>query len=713
MNESLFSELWYRVADTRPKLRPEVTVQRQFVREERWYLLLNAANSRQFRLNHRAYDFLGRCDGSRTVQQVWDALLEQLRDDAPTQSEVVEMLAELERQDLLAHDGPVDASTLVRRRDERAQKKTQQFVNPLALRVTLGDPSALLARMAALPKVLFNGVTLGLWIAAMLIAVLVAAPQWRALSAHAAEYMGTPRYLFLAWLVFPFLKTLHELAHAFSVRRWGGEVHEVGFTLFVLVPAPYVDASAASAFTRRYQRFVVGAAGMMAELAVGALALLVWVNAEPGFLRDLAFVTLFIATVSTVMFNGNPLLRFDAYYILCDALDLPNLGTRSRMWWRGVMVRALGGKGTAGGLLSSGGEGKWLFLYAPLSFATQIAVSCVLVLWLGGSSTTLAVLAALVLGFLLVVKPAVSTATAVWKSAVPDSGHMRAGAAAAIAGVALTLAVCAVPLPFHTIASGVVWPPEQARVRPGTDGFIAEFHARDGDWVVPGQVLLVLDDPALHAEHGRLVNRLEQLHASRYSAFAQSPADARQAEEEIVRAEAELKRIDQRIASLVVRAQTEGALTMPYQRDLAGTFVRQGGTLAYVLERAEVGVRAAIPEFDAALVRESTRAVEVRFASGDALAAQLVREVPAATFDLPSPALGDRGGGPHATDPADKEGLRARQPVVLVDLKVPAQPLERLGGTAWVRFDHGAQPLAQRWIRLVRQVFLQHLNPSG
>ena len=76
MNESLFSELWYRVADTRPRLRPEVTVQRQFVREERWYLLLNAANSRQFRLNHRAYDFLGRCDGSRTVQAVWDALLE-------------------------------------------------------------------------------------------------------------------------------------------------------------------------------------------------------------------------------------------------------------------------------------------------------------------------------------------------------------------------------------------------------------------------------------------------------------------------------------------------------------------------------------------------------------------------------------------------------------------------------------------------------------
>jgi putative peptide zinc metalloprotease protein len=152
---------------------------------------------------------------------------------------------------------------------------------------------------------------------------------------------------------------------------------------------------------------------------------------------------------------------------------------------------------------------------------------------------------------------------------------------------------------------------------------------------------------------------------------------------------------------------------MPYQRDLPGTFVRQGVTLAYVLERTAVGIRAAVPEFDAALVREGTRAVAVRLAGGHAFAAEFVREVPAATFDLPSPALGDRGGGPHATDPADKNGLRAREAIVLVDLKVPASALERLGGTALVRFDHGAQPLAQRWYRQIRQVLLQHLHPAG
>src|SRR5687768_8064304 len=137
MAESLFSELWYRVAETRPHLRPEVQVQRTRARDQRWFLLLNTTNGRHFRVNDKAYEFIGRCDGSRTVEQVWNELLERFRDDAPTQDEVIATLSELEREDLIAHEGNVDAKTLVKRRDERAQAKTQRFVNPLALRVPL------------------------------------------------------------------------------------------------------------------------------------------------------------------------------------------------------------------------------------------------------------------------------------------------------------------------------------------------------------------------------------------------------------------------------------------------------------------------------------------------------------------------------------------------------------------------------------------------
>src|SRR3954467_607168 len=123
MAESLFSPLWYRVAEQHPHLRAEVRVQRQQVRGQRWFLLLNGANGRQFRVNQKAYEFIARCDGVRSVQQVWDALLHELRDDAPTQDEVIQTLNQLDEEELIAYENAPEAKTMVRRRDERSKAK--------------------------------------------------------------------------------------------------------------------------------------------------------------------------------------------------------------------------------------------------------------------------------------------------------------------------------------------------------------------------------------------------------------------------------------------------------------------------------------------------------------------------------------------------------------------------------------------------------------
>ena len=713
MRESLFSPLWYRVAEQHPHLRAEVRVQRQQVRDQRWYLLVNGATGRQFRVNERAWAFIGRCDGTRSVEEVWNALLEQLRDDAPTQSEVIQILNQLDEQDLVASESAPDAATLQRRRTERTQRKVQGFVNPFAMRIPLGDPTPWLRKLDALPPLLFSRTMLVVWVLAIAAALLGAASHWDSLTAHAGTYMATPRYLLLAWLVFPVLKALHELAHALAVRRWGGAVNGVGFSLFVLVPAPYVDASAAAAFRERYQRMVVGAAGMMVELFIAAAALAVWLNVQPGWLSDIAFVTMFIASISTVVFNGNPLLPFDAYFILCDAFDVPNLAPRSRAWWGRTAMRVLGSPDSAA-LSLSHGEGKWLIGYAPLSFVYRLVLSVALVIWLGSFSTALALVGSLFLGVALLIRPALSGFVRA-RAALPQGAPRRRAATIGFASAGVLLvALCAVPMPFHTTASGVVWPPEQARVRPGTDGFVTELLVRDGERVKAGQVLLVLEDPALHLEHDKLTRRVDQLTAGRYNALATSPEEARNVEEEIIRVQGELARVQDRLRELAVRSRADGVLAMPQQQDLPGTFVRKGSTIAHVLEPADIGVRAALPEYEAALLRESTQAIEVRLADGRGnVRAELLRDIPAATYELPSAALGDRGGGPHATDPADADGIRTQAPIVIVDLKLPATALERIGGRAWIRFDHGAQPLAVRWFRQVRQVLLHHFNPAA
>jgi putative peptide zinc metalloprotease protein len=108
----------------------------------------------------------------------------------------------------------------------------------------------------------------------------------------------------------------------------GGEVHEMGIMLLVLTPVPYVDASSVIAFSNKWKRILVGAIGIGAELFMASLALIVWVNLEPGPFRSLFYNIILIAGISSILFNGNPLLRYDGYYVLSDLLEIPNLGQR-------------------------------------------------------------------------------------------------------------------------------------------------------------------------------------------------------------------------------------------------------------------------------------------------------------------------------------------------------------------------------------------------
>jgi putative peptide zinc metalloprotease protein len=269
------------------------------------------------------------------------------------------------------------------------------------------------------------------------------------------------------------------------------------------------------------------------------------------------------------------------------------------------------------------------------------------------------------------------------------------------------------PLPFYTLANGLVWPSEQARVRAGSEGFVQQILVRDGERVDAGQRLIVLHDPVLFALRESLGSRIEQLQHQRFSAVLVSADQVRAAEEEIARTESELQRVQQKIDELNIRARVSGTLVLPHEQDLAGAFVRQGSTLGYVLDANHFSVRAVIPEYDVALVRSRARSIDVRVAGHQtSIPATLMRDIPAATYELPSPVLGDRAGGPYATDPQDKDGLRTREPVIVLELTVPAHELQRVGARAWVRFDHGREPLASRWYRELRHVFLQHLNPA-
>jgi putative peptide zinc metalloprotease protein len=709
MGESLFSPFWYRVSDLHPRLRAGVRVQRQTYRGEAWYLLIDAASGRQQRINRAAYELIGRFDGRTSVNQAWTLLLEKLGDHAPTQDEVVRIVARLGESELVQLETKPDIEGLFRKRAERSRRR-RAWVNPLAVSLPLFDPSRLLGRLEPMSRWLLHPVAFLLWAVAVLVAALVAGVHWSALQDHAAKYMTTAYYLTLAWICYPFIKGLHELAHALAVRRWGGEVHEMGVTLLFFMPAPYVDASAANAFRDRWHRAAVSAAGIMVELGLAAAAIFVWLEVEPGVLRDLAFVTLFLCCASTLLFNANPLLRFDGYHLLCDLIELPNLAIRSQAYWMHLALRLLGGAGQAP--VTTRSERVWLALYLPASCAYRLALALGLALWLGAKSEWLGWLAAVLIAAFMVVRPA-STAVRSLLAALPlGRPRQRAALISAAAGGGAAILLLAVPLPSTLVVQGVVWPPEQAQVRAENEGFVLEVLARDGQFVQPGTPLVELSEPALRAEHEALRWRVQGLQAQQYRVLLSDPAQAKNAIEELGRAQTELDRIEERVGHLTVRSKTAGRLILPRSDDLPGAFVQKGATLGYILTSAPTAVRAVVPNESAPLIRSGSRGVKVLLpGSGSPAPARLERDAPAAAHELPSPALGERGGGHHVTDPADKEGKRTLEPVFLFDVVLEGEVLQSLGQRAWVRFDLGVEPLAAQWYRRLRQLLLKHFNP--
>jgi putative peptide zinc metalloprotease protein len=709
---TLFSPLWYRVAALRPRLRANARVQRQVHRDQIWFQLIDAVTGRRHRVNEAAYRFIGRLDGQRTTGAVWDALLAEFGDAVLTQDDAIRVLGQLNSAGLLQCELTPDIERLFRQYRRRARRRRWMELNPLAVRVRVFNPTRLLAVFDPWLTRLFHPAMLALWLAVVLPALLLALHHWPELSAFAAAHVDTPRYLAIAWFAFPLIKAVHELGHALAVRRWGGDVHDVGFTLFVLVPAPYVDASAASGFPRRSQRALVSGIGIMVELFIAALALYLWLNVQSGWVRDISFVVMLIAAVSTLLFNGNPLLRFDGYHLLCDALDLPNLDTRSRAWWTSELQRRVF-RMDVPSLQLAAGERKWMLLYAPLALLYRLYLGVLIALWAGTKSILLGFAIAAAVIFMLAIMPLAALVQSISHS-VQGAQHQRAMRILwTLAGVVLAVTLL-LPLPYGAVSQGVVWLPEHAEVRAQTDGFVSEIRVRDGDPVVAGQVLAVLDDPELLAKQAEIYSRRLSLRVQYFNVMQTDRVLAQNFFQALAHAETEAQHIDARIAQLEIRSEMAGRMVITRQDDIPGTFLKRGKSLGYVFAPGEVLVRAVVADEDAALVRQRSRgaAVWLDEKPGASLRGQVRRDVPAAAFKLPSAVLADRNGGSVMTDPADTEHLRTLQPVFTVDVALPQHALERIGGRAWVRFDFGPEPLAFQWAHTLGQILLKHFEKA-
>ncbi|MEE9251663.1 MAG: hypothetical protein V3U93_11180 [Alphaproteobacteria bacterium] len=712
MAGSLFSPSWYRVAELRPRLRSHVQIHRHDYRGRVWFILQDHAGGRSHRLAPASYRLVGLMDGKRTVQTLWEITNAQAGEEAPSQEEVIRLLGQLHAADALICDVPPDSLELFRRfqRHERMRWK-QRLWTPLAVRIPLFDPDRFLGRTLFLVAPLFSWFGVALWLVVVCTGVVLAGVHWTDLTENIVDRALTPQNLLLLWFIYPAVKVLHELGHGYAVKESGGEVHEIGIMFLVLIPVPYVDASAASGFRDKYKRMVVGAIGIMVEVFLGSLALFVWLGAEPGAVHAVAYNVMLISGISTILFNGNPLLRFDGYYVLGDALEIPNLGTRSTKYLGYLAQRYILGVREADSPSNTLGEQVWFVIYGVSAFIYRIFILFIIIIYIGAKFFIVGVGLAVWAMVTQVLVPVGKSMAFLFKNPRLRRNRGKALGRAALALGAVVMLLFVVPAPLWIQAEGVTWPSEDSQVRIGADSFVVRVLAAGGSEVLAGQVLVETEDPFLDARVTLLVLQLRGLNVQLNAAQVSDQVQVAVIRQEITAVEAGLTRARERAAALLVRSPRAGIFIVPNERDLRGRFMRKGQLVAYVVAPAdELTARVIISQDDIGLVRERTRGVEVMAADwgADGFPTEIVREVPGGTQRLPTPALGTVGGGSFAVDPRDPSGQTTLERVFEFEIRLP--PPARtgyLGQRVFARFDLGFEPLGFQLYRSLRQLFIR------
>lgn len=709
-----FSQFWYRVETLRPRLRTHLDIRRHLYRSQIWYVIQDTASGRIHRFTADAYAVIGLMDGNLTVQAIWEKAGLRLKDHAPTQDEVLALLGQLHNADLLQSGVPPDAAELFRRFQVQARTKTAQtFLNPLSIRIPLCDPDRFLTRLMPLARPLLGVGGLIAWLAVVGTALFFAAQHWPELSSNVLDRVMTPKNLLLVWLLFPFIKLFHELGHGLMAKVWGGEVHELGLMLLVFTPVPYIDVSSSASFAAKSRRMAVAAGGMMFELILAALALAVWIHVEPGLLRNCAYNVMLVASISTLLFNSNPLIRFDGYYILSDWLEIPNLAQRANNYLRYLIERYGFGLSEQDPPMETDAEKAWLVAYAPASWVYRLMIVVGIGLFLAEKFLVLGLVITLWSVLSMLILPLFKSIS--YLIASPRLRRHRGRAVAVSAAAALTIfcTIAVVPFPLRTVVEGVVWLPEQSFVRTGTAGFVQDVVLPSGTLVKVEDPILVSEEPTIEAEEKVILAKIAELTAQHRAQQGEDRVQTAILEEQLAQEQARLARIRERVQDLVTRGKSGGLLIVPQPEDLPGKYLKQGETVGYIFPEATVTVRAVVPQEDVSLVRQRMVRGTARFVRDFSRihAFSLVREVPAGLEHLPSRTLSVEGGGTNIVDPREKSGTKTFSRTFQFDVQLPLDwSAVSVGDRVYLRFEHGYEPLVRRWWRSLRQLFLARLD---
>jgi putative peptide zinc metalloprotease protein len=324
-------------------LRRDLTITPQFYEGSVFCVIKDPVSLRYYRFDEQDHFLLKFLDGTHTLEEARKAFERRFRPRQLSLEDLERFGQLLLKEGLAYHALPQAGQQLYdRSRKRRLQEGLRRFTNILYFEIPLCDPDPLLTRLLAWLGWLFTpwsvAASLGFLLAALLLVGTHFDTFWRQLPTF-HEFFSFQNLLYL-WVAVGVAKIVHELSHGLVCKAHGGEVHDMGFLFLCLLPCLYVNVTEAWRLPDKRARMLVGLAGVYAELLIAAGATFVWWGTPSHpFLHNLALSLVVVCSVNTLLFNGNPLLRYDGYYVLADWLEVPNLRERCNTFLRQTVMK--------------------------------------------------------------------------------------------------------------------------------------------------------------------------------------------------------------------------------------------------------------------------------------------------------------------------------------------------------------------------------------
>ncbi|MCA9169586.1 MAG: efflux RND transporter periplasmic adaptor subunit [Planctomycetales bacterium] len=691
----------------RLKLAEELVFTPQVHGETTYYHIEHPTQGRFYRVGYPEYVFLSTLDGSRTVAQALAITARILGANALSNARgkeiatwlVANRLASLADQESgwLSH-----TQTL-----ERHSANGLTRFNPFWIKLPLGSPDRLLSALLPGFGWMFSvwGTLAGLTVIAVGVVCLFA--HWPTFTSSATTVLAPHNWLWLM-LASIGLKAIHEFSHGLACKYYGCEVRQTGIVFILLAPMAYLDVTSCWRIPSRWRRIHVAAAGMFAELVVAAIAAVIWTQTESSIAHHLLFNVIVMASLTTILFNANPLVRFDGYFILADLLKIPNLATEGSRFVASVAQRIC--FGTANRPLHVLGLQRALIgAYGFASAAWKILI-CI-------SLVTAAAVLLQGAGLLLACWGVIAwVGQPLWELSVnlqrrwyeDRISFYRATMIGGLTTVVLAAILWRAPVPGRITAPAVVDYTNTSVVRCSAAGFVQQVHVVDGQSVEQGDLLVELSNDEMLTEQRELELAYEQeLVRYRVALNDQNGAAAQVAQRNLEAISDRRHEVTQQVASLQVCAPLSGRIVGRNLEQTVGTHVAEGDELLMVADesRKELIISIAQDHIDTILPQVGAHA---RFRVGSRLAryGTLDHINPRASNLLPHPALNSAFGGPLAVKlggGASDTDVRLAEPRFSGSIHLPAavcQDLgagergyvvfgwrsERLGEFAWLRF---------------------------